>query len=55
MLILKFFFDITGRILYSINKAGSENTITLDNNFKGVGIVVVEKQVKKAAKRIIIE
>lgn len=48
-------FDNAGRVLYSLNKASSETEVTLNENFKGIGIVVVEKDGKKFSRKIIIE
>lgn len=48
-------FDSVGRLLYSVNRASSETTISLDNSYKGIGVIVVEKGDRKVAQKVILE
>jgi chondroitin AC lyase len=47
--------NIIGNVLFSINTASSENAILLDNNYKGIGLVVVEKDGRKVVRKIVVE
>lgn len=48
-------FNIMGQVVYSVKNASSDNSIKLDNNFKGIGVVVVENEVTKIVKKIVIK